>query len=134
MKYAQIRAFSNLCFPVYRQSRTRIFPYLDKICFCRNMVRIVTVFSRIWTESASVEIQENTVRESPYFIIFNAVMNFICCLGPRNVFVILTSRFFSKPIRYCHIYIARNIDTVLRISSQMLNIYIILCILFCTHI
>ena len=50
-------------------------------------------------------------------------------ISPRNAFVIWTSRFFPKPI-ICHFYIAQNIDTVLCISSQMLNIYIVLCILF----
>lgn len=33
-----------------------------------------------------------------------------------------------------HLYIAKNIDSVLCISSQMLKIYIVLHILFCTHI
>ena len=34
----------------------------------------------------------------------------------------------------CHLYIAQIIDTVLGISSQMLNIYIILCISLNTHL
>ena len=34
----------------------------------------------------------------------------------------------------CHLYIAQNIDTVLYISSQMLNIYIILCIFLQPHL
>ena len=34
----------------------------------------------------------------------------------------------------CHLYIAQNIDTVLCISTQMINIYIVLCTVFCTHI
>ena len=34
----------------------------------------------------------------------------------------------------CYLYIAQNIDTILCISNQKLKIYIVLRILFCTHI
>ena len=73
------------------------------------------------------------IRESPHFIIFHAVLNFICRGGPRNAFAISPSRLFPNPIIY-HFYSSQNIDTVLCISSQMLNIYIVLCILFYIHI
>ena len=38
------------------------------------------------------------IRESPYFIIFQAVLNFICYGGHRNLFEISTSRFFPKTV------------------------------------
>ena len=36
------------------------------------------------------------IRESRYFIIFHTVLNYICCGGPRNDFVISTIRFFPN--------------------------------------
>ena len=86
-------------------------------------------------------VEKMRIRGSFCFIIFHVVLNCICCGDPRSAFVISASRFSQKPIQdmqqiniICHLYIAQNIDTVLSISSQMLNIYIVLWILFCTNI
>ena len=62
------------------------------------------------------------IRENPYFIIFHAVLNFICCGSPKNAFVISTSNFFPKPIIY-YFYIAQNIDSSLHFKSDVKHLH-----------
>ena len=82
--------------PKYRLPLIRIFPYMD---------RIISVFSSTGTESPiKSKYRKIQIRKSPNFITFHAVINFVCCGGPRNVFVMSTSRFFPKPIGVIHIW------------------------------
>ena len=82
--------------PKYRLLLIRIFPYMD---------RIISVFSSTGTESPiKSKYRKIQIRKSPNFITFHSVINFVCCGGPRNVFVMSTSRFFPKPIGVIHIW------------------------------
>ena len=61
-KYTKIRAFFDTYFPVYRQNRIRISPYMDRIYDIReNSDTIVFICGKIRTG------------KTPYFVIFHLV-------------------------------------------------------------
>ena len=67
VKYVEIRAFSDPCFPVCEQNRIRIFPYLgrtrisDSVQIRENTDKVLSIYGKI------------RIRESSYFSIFHAV-------------------------------------------------------------
>ena len=74
--------------PKYELFLIRIFPYMDKI---------VSVFLRIWTEFPILcNYRKIRIKEFLYYVIFHAVLNFICYGSPGNAFAVSTSRFFQK--------------------------------------
>ena len=76
---------------------TSLFFRLALIWISQCMGKLVSVFSCIWTKCWTLSsYRKIQIRESPYFIIFQALLNFICCGGPTNAFIKSTSRFFWK--------------------------------------
>ena len=77
--------------PKYELFLIRIFPYMGKI---------VSVFSRIWTEFPILcNYRKIRIKEFLYYVIFHTVLNFICYGSPGDAFaVVSTSRFFQKLI------------------------------------
>ena len=84
------------------------------------MGRIVSVFSRIWTKYPILSnYRKIRIGESPYFIIFHTVLNFICCSVPTNVFVKSTSRFFLKPRNLLNFFM----NWASNVAEELLNTY-----------